>query len=232
MRIVPVNEETKAQRLADQNSLIKKLERTGKLKTATQWRMFAARRAYVQDRLEKQEAAKAAGVSRKQLETWILMLGWDELREKREFELFQKVLDIRHKAIPDIDEKHDRMFHHLESLIEDTIHRIQRDETEVKPRDLSVLATAAKSCMDARRTVHKKEGQVSKQVVELQGDRSLFDSFAAMLQDTATKPQLGNPEKRITIDLRPEDNAILSAPEDADFETQDEIEDLDENQSS
>ncbi len=43
--------------------------------------------------------------------------------------------------------------------------------------------------MDSRRTIHKKEGPVSRHVHEL-SDHSVFHEFASMLTDAVAKPKL------------------------------------------
>jgi transposase len=195
LRIFPVDYETPADREADMRSLVKRMERTGKLRTVAPAKMMHARNLYVTKLRSKRKVAKAVGVTLDVLERWIHQFAWDDLRQKREYQLYQKVSGIRRKAIPDIDQKHDQLFHNLESLIEDTIYRIKRDEIAISPRDLPALATAARICMDSRRTVHKKEGPVSRHVHEL-SDHSVFHEFASMLTDTVTSPKLN----RIDVD--------------------------------
>lgn len=170
-------------------SLIRRLQRTGNLKVVSPLIMMRARRLYVTKLRTKEEVCRECEIDKATLERWIFQFCWNELREKREYQLYQRVSGIRRRSIPNIDEKHDLMFHNLESLIEDTVYRIKRDGLTIPAKDLTALAGAARICMDCRRTIHKKEGPASRHVVELQ-DHSVFNEFAAMLTDVVSNPTM------------------------------------------
>lgn len=128
------------------------------------------------------------------MDRWIMTQDWEKLRHETEFKYYQRVTGIRRRSIPNIDEKHDQAFHNLESLIEDTIYRIKRDEVEVPPKDLVSLANAMRICMDSRRTVHNKENPAKRHVLEFQ-DATLLNEFTSMVLDLTDKGQ-----KRVDVD--------------------------------
>lgn len=193
----------------DMRRLIHRIERTGRIRTVTPLKQMQARRLYCRQFASKHDVSKKVGVPIYILESWVLQFGWDEIRAKTEFRLYQRVTGIRRRCIPNIDEKHDQMFHNLESLIEDTIFKLKRDDTEVDPRYLTALAQAAKTCMEARRTIHKKEGPINRHSIEVT-EGGVFNEFAAMLVNATGKGgltdlKLGQPEEMKQIPCVVED---------------------------
>jgi hypothetical protein len=182
LKIIPVDYRSPEDREADLRSLILRLERQGRCKTASPMRMLRARALYCNKFLDRAAVARAVGVTVGDVDHWVLVDGWEKQRHENEFKQYQKVAGVRRRVMPDIDEKHDRMFHNLEALLEDTVFRIKRDEIEMDPKDLVSLANAAKTCMEARRTIHKKEGPARRHVFELE-DPTLLNEFAAMVMD-------------------------------------------------
>lgn len=189
LRILPVDYESPEDREADMNSLILRLERQGRLQTVQPIRMMRARTLYCRKLKQKSEVARAVGVTIGDLDRWIMMNDWDKLRHETEFKYYQRVSGIRQKAFPDIDSKHDQMFHNLESLIEDTVFRLKRDEKELEPKDLVALANASKTCMESRRTIHNKEGPVKRHVFSIE-DPTLLNDFTNMVLDMTDTKQV------------------------------------------
>lgn len=181
--IVPVNlNEPPPQQY---KSLLWHLQHTGQVRLTKPMQMLRARKLYCIKLQDKRDVAKEIKVPLDIIDGWITQFGWDELRQKREFEIYQGVAGIRKKVLPNINEKHDLMFHNLESLIEDTVYRVKRSqgtdkEIMLAPKDIATLATAAKTCMDQRRIIHSKEGKISKHVLELQ-DGTMLAQFQEML---------------------------------------------------
>lgn len=203
LRIVPVNHESKEARDRDAASLIRYLERTGECPTVKPYLMMRARSLYIRKLMDKRDVARAVKVEVGMLDRWIAQFGWEDLRREEEFRLFRKVAGVRKRILGEenIDEKHDLMFHSLEALIEDTVFRIKRGELECSVRDLTSLASAARTCMDSRRTIHRKEGSPTRHIHELQ-DGSLLDEFAAMLTDTVAPRKL-TVEIGESVEVRP-----------------------------
>jgi hypothetical protein len=158
--------------------------------------MLRARTLYCRKLRDKADVAKTVGVTVGDMDRWIMTQDWEKLRHETEFKYYQRVTGIRRKSIPNIDEKEDLAFHNLESLIEDTIFRIKRDEIEVPPRDLVSLANAMKICMDSRRTIHNKEGPAKRHVFQID-DPTLLNEFTGMVLDLtgAGKSVNGDPQK-------------------------------------
>jgi hypothetical protein len=183
LRIMPIDYESPVDREADMSSLIVRLERQGRLRTVQPIKMVQARALYCRKLRDKRTVAAAVGVSVGDLDRWIMTQGWDELRHKTEFKYYQRVTNIRRKAVPDIDAKHDLGFHNLEGLIEDTIHRLKQQDVTLPTKDLVALANAYKTCMESRRVIAKKEGPVKRHVLEM-ADPELFNEFAGALIDS------------------------------------------------
>ena len=217
IRLEAIDRDTSADRSADLRSLIIRMERTGKLKTVKSLAIMKARALYVTKLRDKRDVAAEVGVDMPTLDRWIFQFAWDELRQEKEFQLYRKVSNIRRQSIPNIDQKHDQMFHSLESLIEDTIYRIKRDEIELNIKDLNTLSKAAQTCMDCRRTIHRKEAPASRQIIELQ-DQTLFNEFATMLQEAVTKPK-----PRITLDAKETIKQIPYQMEDQELEDEEDL---------
>lgn len=214
LRLLPVD--VVDDRNADMQQLIRQLERTGDLRIVAPAKMLQARTLYTKKMYSRKKTAKTVGVSLDIVDRWADSFGWDEERKKTEFDWFCKVTEVRRKSI-DIDERHDRMFHDLETLVEDTLRRM-RVAGDVNPRDLATLAGALKVTMEGRRTIRKMETGVTRKVLEFTANETLFTEFMELVAETASPEAVPAPPRQITAAVAP---VIHASAEDVEFEEQD-----------
>lgn len=185
-QLVPLEEESID--ISDYEALKEALTVAGNTQVLQPAQMLKARNLYCTELLDKHIVAERLSIPINQIDHWIAIFGWNIARENREHRLFEKIANIKRKVVPDIDTKHDLLFHNIESLIEDTIYHYTQSDTLPEPKDIGTLTSAAKTCMESRRLVHKKEGHVSKKVIEFQNS-GLVDQFAEMLTGLLGKGQ-------------------------------------------
>lgn len=210
LQLIPVD--VQERRTENFHALMQQLERSGNLRVINPAKMLQAKALYVRKMMSRRRTAKAVGVPLEVIDRWADSFGWDAEKKKIEFEWFQKVSEVRRKTV-DIDERHDQMFHDLETLIEDTL-RVMRKNNTATPRDISVLAGALRVTMEGRRTVRKMEGPATRKVIEFQNNPQLLEEFIELANELAL-PNVAQTPPRISAEVAAVDHSVA---EDVEFE--------------
>lgn len=211
--------DTKHDHDADTVNLLRRLERNGDVQAVAPHKIVLGRNMYVKKFYSYAKIARQLEVDKSIVMRWATAFNWEEEKEREQFEQYQKISSIRKRTI-DIDERHDRMFQNLETLVEDTLRQFQNGDVDVEVKDLKTLADVASKCMESRRTIHKREQSRTTVVSELQAN-GVFDKFASMMESAV----LDEPNELKQIEVKVLDNEpkrIVHAEvvEDLEFEDQ------------
>lgn len=190
-------------------SLLAFLEKRGDVSHVTQAQLFKARNLYVAKFYHIKRVAQELGLSPSIIDRWAFAYGWDEEREHRLFQQFQKVNGKRSKSGRNIDERADSIFSGIERVAEQMLQD-HMDAPSGKEgmferlgiKELATLAKTVKDCHETRRLIHGKSATptVSKQEVRIEVTGDLFQQVGHMLQQVVSPPQISLNTPKITVE--------------------------------
>lgn len=188
-------------------SLLAFLEKRGDVSHVTQAQLYKARNLYVTKFWQIKQVAKTLGLPSSVIERWNFAYDWDEERNRRLFQQFQRINGQRSKRSRNIDERADSIFHGIERVAEQILQE-HMDAPEGSAgtlqrlgiKDLASLAKTVKDCHETRRLIHGKSSapSVSKQEVKIEVTGDLFSQVGHMLQKVIA-PQIGLNKPKITV---------------------------------
>lgn len=190
-------------------SLLAFLEKRGDVSHVTQAQLYKARNLYVTKFWQIKRVAKTLGLPPSVIERWNLAYDWDEERDRRLFQQFQKINGKRSKSRRNIDERADSIFHGIERVAEEMLQE-HMDAPEGKEgmlqrlgiKDLATLAKTVKDCHETRRLIHGRSNapSVSKQEVKIEVTGDLFQQVGHMLQKVIAPQQIDMNRHKITVE--------------------------------
>jgi len=184
-------------------SLMRYLEASGKIKHVSYITMMKARHLFIRGGNTTAIAAELK-VEPATLMRWITIFGWEELRDKMQFEAYRKISGLREKYTQNIGERHDRIAGSIEQVAEQMLNDVHNGKMQMTPKDLSVLAATVKSTQEIRRVVRgenidKKENRVDINV----NLPASMERLANAVLDAQIGPErmIAAPSKRIAVQI-------------------------------
>lgn len=197
----------------DTNDIVKYLTKRGKITQTTLAQMYKARFMYTSKGYNEKHIAETLGLSVGIINAWIVQFDWKESRNKRLFEKFANLQEIRKRKAAGLDERHDRIAQTLEDTLENILETYSTQGEMVNPKDLSIMTKTLKDLQEIRRTSHAKdkiEKKETKQTLILEtGDN--FNKMASMLSGMfGAIPQLESEDiKQIEAEIKDVDTLEL-----------------------
>lgn len=175
-------------------TLLQELHLQGHVKAHSQVQMAQAKKYYVKDGLGPKEIYAQIGVDETLVRKWILLFGWDEERDRHEFNKYRKIVGLARDRGVDIDGRADRLMAKIETVVEEILEKNKEHMSEknplglLKPKDLAILANCVKTTHTQRRETRKKgSGGENKNPlpVAFQGSIDIIHRIGAAVADVA-----------------------------------------------
>lgn len=182
LEILPIEQST-----GEHSTLLAQLESEGRVQRTTTVQLYKARHLFLA-RNPVALIAKKMNLQVSQIEYWVMAFGWQEILEKKQFAVFQKVSGLRDQFSPNTEKRHDRLAGTIESCAERLLQAHQDGDEVLTTKDLQTLAGTVKTTMDIRRTVRGQGGPSSKAEVNVTHSLNMpasMDRLANALSDAA-----------------------------------------------
>lgn len=137
-------------------SLLKYLEEKNGITHTSYMQVRRARHLYVTKQEPVDAVAADVGLPESAIERWIVNFGWEEERDRRLFNKWNRLNKLSQRLSPNTDERHDRIAGTIEQVIERMLQNHQ-DGGSLSPKDVATMAQTLKTTQEIRRTVRNRQ---------------------------------------------------------------------------
>lgn len=137
-------------------SLLKYMEKTNGIEHTNYMQVRRARHLYVTKQEPVDAVAHDLGLPESIVERWIVIYGWEEERDRRLFNKWNRLNKLSQRLSPNTDERHDRIAGTIEQVIERMLQQHQ-DGGGLSPKDVATMASTLKTTQEIRRTVRNRQ---------------------------------------------------------------------------
>lgn len=194
MKIVPP-------RYEDRESVLATLEEQNRVDVIGKGVMEKARFMYISQLKGKKQIVGELQIKFTTLEQWIVLFDWDKQREENMFLRWRKVNKDLKKAIPNIEERSDRIASTIESVIEEKLNEAlntDQDSVDMSVKDLQVLAKTLKEIHELRRLIHGRSDPAKRVTLNVDGEVDIMHRLGEMVVDATRLPEV---DKRLKIEM-------------------------------